>query len=126
MMTRLNTKGRIPIPLRYGLVGAAIGLAVAMVGRFLFGDLTARADLVVGPMVGGSLMAGAGWLHLVAASGEWRAARWGAPAALVFVGSALMFGNLLGNVAVGVLAGLLFAAWALWYVPRAAASRRDA
>ena len=126
MMTWLNNKGNMPVPLRYGLIGAAIGLAVAMGGRFLFGDLTSSCDLILGPIVGGSLMAGAGWLHLVAASGDWRAARWGAPAALVFVGSALMFGNLLANAAVGVLAGLLFAAWALWYVPRAAANRRDA
>ncbi|HYO30380.1 MAG TPA: hypothetical protein VER37_07350 [Thermomicrobiales bacterium] len=124
MMTR--PKWRTPIPIRNGLIGAAIGLAVAMFGWILFGDLVSLRDLVVGPVMGGTLMAGTAWLHLTAARGDWRRATWAAPAAVVFVGFALMAGNGSDNVAFGLIAGLLLTAWALWYVPRASANRRDA
>ena len=118
------TNARLPLPLRNGLAGIAFGLAMAMVARLVIGDTISNVDLVVAPVMGGALLAGSAWLHLTASGSDWRPARWAAPAALVFVSGALMYGNLFGSVPFGVVGGFLLAAFAVWYVPRVAAPPR--
>ncbi|MBA3416191.1 MAG: hypothetical protein H0U10_13295 [Chloroflexia bacterium] len=118
------TNARLPLPLRNGLAGIAFGLAMAMVARLVIGDTISNVDLVVAPVMGGALLAGSAWLHLTAAGDDWRPARWAAPAALVYLGSALMFGNGFGSVPLAVVGGFVLVAFAVWYAARVAAQRR--
>jgi uncharacterized protein (DUF2062 family) len=113
------------IVVRRGLLGAAFGLAFALVSRFIFGELVSVGDLIVAPVVIGAMMAGTVWLHLIAAEGDWRPTRWAAPAGLEFVGGALMWGNGFGSIPFGVVGGLAVAAFAVWYVARVATQRRS-
>ena len=98
--------GMESIVVRRGLLGAAFGLAFALVSRFIFGELVSVGDLI-------------------AAEGDWRPTRWAAPAGLEFVGGALMWGNGFGSIPFGVVGGLAVAAFAVWYVARVAAQRRS-
>ncbi len=118
------TNARLPLPLRNGLAGAAFGLAMAMVARLVFGETISGVNFVVTPVMVGALLTGSTWLHLTADGGDWRPARWVPPAALVYLGSALMFGNGFGSIPLAVVGGFLLAAFAVWYVPRVAAPPR--